>query len=178
MRMGPLATMVSSRARPASVSDGEPVQVSAARRAGNIGATMPAIRTAANRAPTAWTQPDPLEWATPAHANMATALPTTGANHVRGCTRLRRRRPPGRPVWDRLRRAGDESPHDAHPPATRATVPMTTPATAASRPKAARASTTPHTPATIPPKVALTVRHPGGRRPDPAGLTLPGQASR
>ncbi len=55
------------------------MQVTAARRAGNTGATSPMTSTAASRAPTACTQPDPLEWATPAQASTATTLPTTGA---------------------------------------------------------------------------------------------------
>ena len=88
MRTGPLASMVTvtalSRLRRRT---GRPEQVTTARQAGNSGATRPVMSTAASRAPTAWTQPDPLEWATPAQASTATTLPTTGANHATGCGR-------------------------------------------------------------------------------------------
>jgi len=91
MRKGRLASMVSSVARPASLSEGEPVQVTLDRKEGNAGAMSPTTSTAANRAPTACTHPEPLEWATAAQVNMVTTLPTTGANHPTGWVRERRR---------------------------------------------------------------------------------------
>ncbi len=87
------------------------MQVTVARRAGNKGATRPVINTAANKAPTAWTHPDPLEWATPAKAAMATTLPTTGATQANGCTRFRSRIPLR--VASGERHPGDRSPDTA-----------------------------------------------------------------
>ena len=96
MRTGRSASKV-TRHRP--TRPGRPmgwlVQVTPALRAGTIGATRPMTSTAASRAPTACTQPDPLEWATPAQASTATTLPTTGASQATGCSRARSRTPPG-----------------------------------------------------------------------------------
>ena len=66
-----------------------------ARRAENSGATSPVASTAANRAPTDWTQPDPLEWATLDRATTVMKLPTTGPYQDSGWTPLRRRCPVG-----------------------------------------------------------------------------------
>ncbi len=110
---------VSATGRPASASEGEAVQVTTARRAGNSGATSPVNRTAASRAPTAWTQPDPLEWATPAQARTATRLPTTGANQATGWTRRRSRRPPGSMAPRPLPTVGGARPHPTRRPCRR-----------------------------------------------------------
>jgi hypothetical protein len=85
---------VSSSGFPDTASAGEAVQTTVARRAGTRGPTMPVRSTAASSAPTAWTHPAPLEWATAAQANMATMLPDTGASQATGCTWRRSRCPP------------------------------------------------------------------------------------
>ena len=79
IRNGRLATMVSAVARPTSLSDGEPVQVTLDRMAGSSRGDQPDHQYRGQQGPTACTHPDPLEWATPAQANMVTTLPTTGA---------------------------------------------------------------------------------------------------
>ena len=157
--------MVSSTGRPASPSDGQPVQVTAARRAGKRGATSPVASTAANRAPTAWTHPDPLEWATPAQASTATTLPTTGANQATGCSRDRTTYRSGNE--ERWRRADRRvnTPQETITPASMARSPTTAPATTTAGPKTVRTAITATRPASRPVVVALTVRHPvcGGR---------------
>ncbi len=164
--------MVSSTVRPASASAGEAVQRSVARRAAKEGATRPVTRTAASSAPTAWTQPDPLEWATPAQANMATTLPTTGAIHGHRMGPRRSRRP-----CRRCRRPGRETPQDSDTPATRATSPAREPASTVRGPKTARMTTTPQMPATTPAAAVTAGRLREGRLPGPL-VTWPGRACR
>src|ERR1035437_9737754 len=91
IRIGPLAIIVSGTLRPATVSDGLWIQVTCARRAENKGAARPVANTAASSAPTAWTQPEPLEWATLDRATPVMMLPQTGPNHATAWTRRRSR---------------------------------------------------------------------------------------
>ena len=165
--MGPLASMVTDTVRPAWPSDGLALQVTPALRAGTIGARRPMTSTAANRAPTACTQPDPLEWATPAQARTATTLPTTGASQATGCSRARSRTPPGtRSGSERADRRAN-TPHETRAPASVATSPTAAPATTTAGPKTARMTSTTHPPATSPVAIALTVRRSSGRRSAP-----------
>ena len=95
MRMGPLASMVADHRPPGPAVGGTVGTGDPAIRAGSAGASSPMMSTAASRAPMACTQPEPLEWATPAQAATATALPTTGANQATGRRRVRTRTAPG-----------------------------------------------------------------------------------
>ena len=166
--------MVSSTGRPASVSDGDAVQVTAARRAGTAG--PPGRRSA--RRPTGRRPPgpSPIRWSgrrrprPPWPPRCRPPGRTTPAGGP-GC---RTRRPSGSRSGPTAPCRGREPPrrrgpgHQGHQADDRRRRQPRRGRTAA------RASTTPHTPATIPPMVALTVRHPGRPAAGTAGAHVGG----
>ncbi len=89
IRSGPSATRATTLGCPAWPSAGLAVQAIPARRTSAAGATIPTKSTAASKAPTAWTHPDPLEWATPVQAKTTRTAPTTGVTQATGWIRRR-----------------------------------------------------------------------------------------
>ncbi len=157
-RTGRSTSQVSSSTCPARPSAGQAVHTIPTRRAGTTGATRPTSRKAPSSAPTAWTQPEPLEWATPDQASMVMMLPATGPIQATGWARRRRRTPRGM-AGETAGRCWRWSRHEASVPTIRAAPPMTIPTGAASGPNSARETATPIMPAAMPTRAACTARH-------------------